>query len=73
MTLRRVVITGIGVVSPFGNGVAELMKGVEEGRSGVCFMEGWDQYIGLRSLIAAPVEMRGEKNIPPRSAAPWDA
>ena len=64
MTLRRVVITGIGVVSPFGNGVAELMKGVEEGRSGVCFMEGWDQYIGLQSLIAAPVEMRGEKNIP---------
>lgn len=64
MTLRRVVITGIGVVSPFGNGVADLMKGVEEGRSGVCFMEGWDQYIGLQSLIAAPVEMRGEKNIP---------
>jgi 3-oxoacyl-[acyl-carrier-protein] synthase II len=64
MTLRRVVITGIGVVSPFGNGVAELMKGVEEGRSGVRFMEGWDQYIGLQSLIAAPVEMRGEKNIP---------
>jgi 3-oxoacyl-[acyl-carrier-protein] synthase II len=64
MTLRRVVITGIGVVSPFGNGVAELMKGVEEGRSGVRFMEGWDQYIGLQSLIAAPVEMQGEKNIP---------
>ena len=64
MTLRRVVITGMGVISPFGNGVAELMKGIEEGRNGVRRMEGWDEYIGLQSLIAAPVEMKGEKNIP---------
>ncbi len=35
MTLKRVVITGIGVVSPFGNGVDALMKGIEEGRSAV--------------------------------------
>ena len=64
MTLKRVVITGIGVVSPFGNGVPALMKGIEEGRSAVRFMEGWDQYNGLQSLVAAPVEMQGEKNIP---------
>ena len=64
MPLKRVVITGMGVVSPFGNGVAELMKGLHEGRSAVRFMEGWDQYSGLRSLVAAPVEMRGEKDIP---------
>ena len=64
MTLKRVVITGIGVVSPFGNGVPALMKGIDEGRSAVRFMEGWDQYNGLQSLVAAPVEMQGEKNIP---------
>lgn len=64
MTLRRVVVTGIGVISPFGNGVAELMKGLEEGRNAVRLMEGWDQYIGLQSLVAAPVEMKDEKNIP---------
>ena len=64
MPLKRVVITGIGVVSPFGNGVAELVKGMEEGRSAVRFMEGWDRYNGLQSLVAAPVEMRGEKDIP---------
>ncbi len=64
MTLRRVVITGMGVISPFGNGVAELMRGIEEGRNAVCRMEGWDQYIGLQSLVAAPVEMKGEKEIP---------
>lgn len=64
MTLKRVVITGIGVVSPFGNGVPALMKGIEEGRSAVRFMEGWDQYNGLQSLVGAPVTMQGEMSIP---------
>ena len=64
MSLKRVVITGIGVVSPFGNGMPALMKGIEEGRSAVRRMEGWEQYIGLRSLVGAPVEMRDEKLIP---------
>jgi 3-oxoacyl-[acyl-carrier-protein] synthase II len=64
MTLKRVVITGIGVVSPFGNGLPALMKGIEEGQSAVRFMEGWDQYNGLRSLVGAPVKMQGEMSIP---------
>jgi len=64
MSLKRVVITGIGVVSPFGNGVPALMKGLEEGRSAVRFMEGWDEYNGLHSLVGAPVDMQGEMSIP---------
>lgn len=64
MTLRRVAITGIGVVSPYGNGVPALMQGLDEGRSTVRFMEGWDQYNGLQSMVAAPVEMQGEMKIP---------
>jgi len=64
MSLKRVVITGIGVVSPFGNGVPALMQGLEEGRCAVQRMEGWEQYAGLQSLVGAPVEMRDEKLIP---------
>ncbi len=64
MTLKRVVITGIGVVSSFGNGVSSLIKGLEEGRSAVRRMDGWEQYTGLHSLVGAPVEMQGEKRIP---------
>jgi 3-oxoacyl-[acyl-carrier-protein] synthase II len=64
MSLKRVVITGIGVVSPFGNGLPALMKGIEEGRSAVRRMEGWDQYIGLQSLVGATVDIRDEKKIP---------
>jgi 3-oxoacyl-[acyl-carrier-protein] synthase II len=64
MSLKRVVITGVGVVSPLGNGLAALMKGIEEGRSAVRRMEGWEQYVGLHSLVAAPVEIQDEKRIP---------
>jgi 3-oxoacyl-[acyl-carrier-protein] synthase II len=64
MTLKRVVITGLGAVTPFGNGITELVKGIEEGRSAVRRMAGWETYIGLRSLVGAPVSMQDEKRIP---------
>jgi 3-oxoacyl-[acyl-carrier-protein] synthase II len=64
MQLKRAVITGIGVVSPFGNGVTALMDGLRTGRSAVRYMDGWDQYTGLQSLLGAPVEMIDEKKIP---------
>ncbi len=64
MSLKRVVITGVGVVTPFGNGLPALMQGIVEGRSTVQRMEGWEQYIGLRSLVAAPVTIQDEKSIP---------
>lgn len=64
MSLKRVVITGIGTVSPFGNGLAALMQGIAEGRSAVRRMPGWEEYVGLQSLVGAPVEMVDEKRIP---------
>ena len=64
MNLKRVVITGIGVVSPFGPGLEPLMLGLKEGRNATRFMEGWDQYTGLQSLVGAPVEDLDEKRIP---------
>jgi len=65
--LRRVVISGVGAVSALGNDVPSLIEGIAEGRSGVRYMEGWDRYIGLRSLVGAPAEMRNEKAIPRKS------
>ena len=35
MTRRRVVITGMGAVSPFGVGVAPLWQGLRAGRSAI--------------------------------------
>ncbi|NVN97872.1 MAG: beta-ketoacyl-[acyl-carrier-protein] synthase family protein [Geobacteraceae bacterium] len=64
MSLRRVVITGSGVVSPFGEGVKALMDGIHNNSSAVKYMDGWDQYVGLQSLVAAPVDTIDEKRIP---------
>jgi len=54
----------MGSVSPFGRGVTALTDGIEAGRSAVRKMEGWSQYLGLRSLVGAPAEMKDEKLIP---------
>lgn len=64
MQLKRVVITGVGTVSPLGVGVAALMQGLVEGRSAVRCMPGWEAYTGLRSLVAAPAPLMNEKEIP---------
>jgi 3-oxoacyl-[acyl-carrier-protein] synthase II len=64
MKLNRVVITGVGAVSPLGNDVEALMEGIGKGRNAVRFMEGWDQYTGLRSHVAATAEIKDERAIP---------
>ena len=33
--MRRVVVTGLGLVTPLGNGVEHSWKGIVEGRSGI--------------------------------------
>lgn len=65
--MKRVVISGVGAVSALGNDVPSLLAGIEGGRSAVQYMEGWDQYSGLRSLVAAPAALENEKAIPRKS------
>ncbi len=64
MQLNRVVITGVGVVSPMGKGVKSLMDGIRQRRSAVRFMEEWDQFPTMQTQVAAPAEVKGEKEIP---------
>lgn len=62
--MKRVVITGVGAVSPLGNDVDSMIEGIEEGRNAVRYMEEWESYTGLRCLVAAPAELKNEKMIP---------
>ena len=62
--MKRVVITGIGAVSPLGGDVSSLVQGIQEGKSAVRYMEEWSRYFGLSSHVAAPAELKDENRIP---------
>ncbi len=52
--MRRVVVTGMGIVSPIGNNVAEVTESLREGRSGIARCEEYAE-LGFRShLYGAP-------------------
>ncbi|UPU36043.1 beta-ketoacyl-[acyl-carrier-protein] synthase family protein [Geomonas paludis] len=55
MLLRRVVITGVGTVSPFGRGLDNLMDGLLAGRSGVVELPALAEITGMRTRVAALV------------------
>lgn len=52
---RRVVITGLGTISPVGNTVAEFWNSLVEGKSGLNFIQGFDD-IDLPVRIVAQVK-----------------
>ncbi len=48
--MRRVVVTGMGIVSPIGNNVAEVTESLKAGRSGIVFCEEYAE-MGFRSHV----------------------
>jgi 3-oxoacyl-[acyl-carrier-protein] synthase II len=52
--VRRVVVTGIGLVTPLGVGTEETWKGLVEGKSGVAPISGYDA-TALRTKLAADI------------------
>ncbi|MBN1237153.1 MAG: beta-ketoacyl-ACP synthase II [Gammaproteobacteria bacterium] len=54
MTKRRVVVTGLGLISPVGNSVAEGWRNVREGKSGIRAVEAFDAS-GFSTRIAGTI------------------
>ncbi len=54
--MRRVVITGIGVVSCLGNSKKDVLDSLREGRSGISFNESFKE-MGLRSQVCGSVDI----------------
>jgi 3-oxoacyl-[acyl-carrier-protein] synthase I len=54
--MRRVVVTGFGIVSSIGNNNEEVLASLREGRSGVRASEEYRE-LGFRSHVCAPVEI----------------
>src|SRR4051794_41934663 len=48
---RRVVITGIGAVTPCGLDVEETWRNIREGRSGVSCVEGFEGHVRIAAQV----------------------
>lgn len=53
--MRRVVITGLGIVSSLGNNKAEVKESLYAGRSGISFQQDYVDH-GLRSNVAGSIK-----------------
>lgn len=54
--IRRVVVTGMGGVTAFGNSWPEISARMRAGRNAVRKMPEWQVYDGLNTLLGAPVD-----------------
>jgi len=54
--MRRVVVTGIGIVSSIGNNKHEVLDSLREGRSGLEYSEEYAE-LGLRSHVYGPIRL----------------
>lgn len=60
--MRRVVITGMGIVSSIGNNKKEVLNSLRDGTSGVSFSEEY-KTLGFRSHVHAPIKLDPAKYI----------
>jgi 3-oxoacyl-[acyl-carrier-protein] synthase-1 len=60
--MRRVVITGIGIVSSLGNNKGEVTSALREGRSGIEYIPEYKE-LGFRSQVAGTVNLNPEELI----------
>lgn len=63
--MRRVVITGLGIVSPIGNSAAEVTESLRLGRSGIRFEETYAAN-GFRSQVAGIPQINLEEAVDKR-------
>ena len=54
--MKRVVVTGMGIVSSLGNNVEQVTQSLKEGKSGIQFCEDYAE-LGMRSQIAGRVSI----------------
>jgi 3-oxoacyl-[acyl-carrier-protein] synthase II len=62
--LKRVAITGLGVITPLGNTVEAFISGLEHQENATVYIPEWEKYKGLRCLVGAPSRLEDEKLIP---------
>ncbi len=59
--MRRVVVTGYGIISPIGNDKETIKDAFLNKKSGVVYMPEWEEIKGLNSRVAGTVKELNEK------------
>ena len=60
--MRRVVVSGLGVVSCLGNSMSEVLSSIRSGRSGIVFNESFKES-GMRSHVSGSVDINTDEMI----------
>ncbi len=60
--MKRVVVTGLGVVSSIGNNAVEVTKSLREGKSGIEFVPQYKE-LGFRSQVAGTLKMNVDEMV----------
>ncbi|SEM20745.1 3-oxoacyl-[acyl-carrier-protein] synthase I [Roseovarius azorensis] len=64
--MRRVVVTGLGIVSSIGNNAEEVLTSLREGRSGITANEAMAEH-GFRSQVAGAVKLDVTEHVDKRT------
>lgn len=65
--MKRVVITGIGIVSSIGNNKKEVLDSLQNGKSGIEFSESYEE-LGLGSRIHGSLKINLKESVEKRTA-----
>ena len=60
--MRRVVLTGLGVVSCLGNNKEDVTRSLKDGKSGISFREEYEE-MGMRSHVAGAPDIELKEHI----------
>ncbi len=64
--MKRVVVTGMGIVSCLGNDIETVLDALKEGRSGIKFQEEYEK-MGFRSHVAGSIDIDLKEHIDRKS------
>ena len=64
--MRRVVVTGLGVVSSIGNNAEEVLASLKAGKSGITANEAMKEH-GFRSQIAGDIKLNVADHVDKRT------
>ena len=60
--MRRVVITGLGIISPIGNNASDVTKSLKDSKSGIAFDQSYKD-MGFRSHVSGQIKINLQDSI----------